>query len=216
MKTTITVWDLPLRLFHWLLVFAVIGAYFTGKLGGNLTDWHDRLGGFILGLLVFRLIWGFVGTTHARFSNFVPNFSKLTTYIKGDWQGVGHNPAGALAVIALLSTLLFLAITGLFANDDIAFEGVWFHLISKELSDKLSGWHSLAFNVLLGIIIFHLAALIFYQVVKKTNLILPMLTGKKQLSDNFVSSSISSIKTSHFIFTLLAATFIVWGVWHIG
>ncbi|MEI7839912.1 MAG: cytochrome b/b6 domain-containing protein [Methylococcaceae bacterium] len=216
MKTTITVWDLPLRLFHWLLVLAVIGAYVTGKLGGNLTDWHDRLGGFILALLVFRFIWGFVGTTHARFINFMPNFSKLTAYFNGDWQGVGHNPAGALAVIALLMTLLFLVITGLFANDDIAFEGAWFHLISKELSDKLSNWHSLAFDVLLGLVVSHLAALIFYQVVKKTNLVLPMLTGKKQLPDNFTFSSTVPVKTSHFIFTLLAATLIVWGVWHIG
>ncbi len=216
MKTTVTVWDLPLRLFHWLLVLAVIGAYFTGKLGGNLTDWHDRLGGLILGLLVFRLVWGFVGTNHARFINFIPNLSKLNAYFKGDWQGIGHNPAGALAVLALLVTLLFLVITGLFANDDIAFEGAWFHLISKELSDKLSGWHSLAFNVLLGLVVLHLAALIFYQVVKKTNLVLPMITGKKQLSDDFASSSISPIKTSHFIFTLLAVSLIVWSVWHIG
>ena len=152
MKISVYIWDWPLRLFHWLLVLAVIGSFATGKLGGNLTDWHARLGGLMLGLLVFRLIWGFIGTTHAKFVNFFPTISRLTQYFKGEWQGVGHNPGGALAIIALLATLTTLVATGLFANDDIGFEGPLFHLIDKELSDKLSGWHATLVNILIGLV----------------------------------------------------------------
>ena len=132
MKISVHIWDWPLRLFHWLLVLAVVGSFATGKLGGNLTDWHARLGGLVLGLLVFRLIWGFIGSTHARFANFFPTFSRLALYLRGEWQGVGHNPAGALAIFALLATLALLVATGLFANDDIGFEGPLFHLVDKE------------------------------------------------------------------------------------
>jgi cytochrome b len=213
MKVNVHIWDWPLRLFHWLLVLAVIGAYTTGKLGGNLTDWHARFGSLILGLLVFRLIWGFIGSTHARFASFFPTFSRLAAYIKGEWQGVGHNPVGALAVIALLGTLIFLVATGLFANDDIAFEGPLFNLIDKDLSDKLSGWHSLAFNLLLGLVGLHVTAIVFYQRVKKTNLVLPMLTGKKQLPKTLAPSSIRPVGPLRVIITLLISVSVVWGVW---
>lgn len=213
MKVSVPIWDWPLRLFHWLLVLAVVGAYTTGKLGGNLTDWHARFGSLILGLLVFRLIWGFIGTTHARFANFFPTVSRLIAYVKGEWQGVGHNPAGALAVIALLSTLIFLVATGLFANDDIAFEGPLFHLIDKEVSDKLSGLHSSAFDILLGLVGVHVAAIVFYQRVKKTNLVLPMLTGKKHLPKTLAPHANSSVGPLRFVFTLLVSVSIVWGVW---
>lgn len=213
MKVNVHIWDWPLRLFHWLLVLAVIGAYTTGKLGGNLTDWHARFGSLILGLLVFRLIWGFIGSTHARFASFFPTFTRLAAYIKGEWQGVGHNPVGALAVIALLGTLIFLVATGLFANDDIAFEGPLFNLIDKDLSDKLSGWHSSAFNLLLGLVGLHVAAIVFYQRVKKTNLLLPMLTGKKQLPKTLAPSSIRPVGPLRVIISLLISVSVVWGVW---
>ena len=122
MSVTIQIWDLPLRLYHWLLAVAVSAAIVTGELGGGLIDWHGRIGLFVLGLLVFRLLWGFVGTTHARFSQFFPTPGKLLAYLKGQWQGHGHNPLGALSVLALLGVLATLVGAGLFANDDIAFQ----------------------------------------------------------------------------------------------
>lgn len=213
MKVTVTIWDWPLRVFHWLLVIAVVGAYATGKLGGNLTDWHGRLGSLVLGLLVFRLIWGFIGTTHARFSSFFPTTSKLKAYVKGEWQGAGHNPVGALAVFTLLATLIFLVVTGLFANDDIAFEGPLFNSIDKALSDKLSGWHDWMVNGLLGLVAVHVAAIVFYQRIKKTNLVLPMLTGKKQLPDDLQSAEIGRVSNLRITLILLVAVAIVWTVW---
>jgi cytochrome b len=215
MKETVHIWDWPLRLFHWLLVIAVVGAYVTGKLGGDLTDWHGRIGGLILGLLVFRIIWGFVGTTHARFASFFPTFSRLAAYFKGNWQGVGHNPVGALSVLALLAVLTVLAATGLFANDDIAFEGPLFSLIDKSLSDKLSGIHALALDVLMVLLALHLAAIAFHQLVKKNNLVLPMLTGRKQVP-KAQASSIPAVGALRFLMTVVISSTLVWSIWSGG
>ncbi|MGZ5001190.1 MAG: cytochrome b/b6 domain-containing protein [Methylomonas sp.] len=213
MKIEVHVWDWPLRLFHWLLVLSVVGAYTTGTLGGEWTDWHGRFGSLVLGLVVFRLVWGFIGSTHARFVNFFPTFSRLLAYLKGEWHGVGHNPAGALAVFALLTTLLFLVGTGLFANDDIGFEGPLFHLIDKDFSDKLSGFHLRAVNVLLILVGIHVAAIVFYQHVKKADLVKPMLTGKKQLPRSLAPSSVQPVGALRVAVSLLLAVSVVWSVW---
>lgn len=181
MTVKIKVWDWPLRLFHWLLVLAIGAAVVTGKLGGALTDWHGRAGLLILGLLVFRLVWGFVGSTHALFSNFFPTPARIAVYLRGSWRGHGHNPLGALAVFALLGVLAVQVVTGLFANDDIAFQGPLCDLVDKSLSDKLTGWHSRAFYILLWLVGLHVAAIVFHARVKKHNLVIPMLTGNKQV-----------------------------------
>ncbi len=213
MKVEVYVWDWPLRLFHWLLVIAVTGAYITGQLGGELTEWHARFGSLTLGLVVFRLVWGFLGSTHARFANFFPNWSKLVAYIRGDWIGVGHNPLGALAVFALLGVLIILVGTGLFANDDIAFEGPLFSLIDKDLSDKLSGWHQRSVNVLLILLGLHISSILFYQLIKKADLVLPMLTGKKQMPRSLAPSDIRSAGPFRLLISLALASLVVWGVW---
>jgi cytochrome b len=211
MSVTIQVWDLPLRLFHWLLALSVVSAIVTGELGGNLIDWHGRIGVLVLGLLVFRIIWGFVGSTHARFANFFPTPAKIAAYFKGQWQGHGHNPLGALSVIALLGVLAALVGTGLFANDDIAFNGPLFNLVSKSLSDKLSGLHSLSFNVLTALIALHIAAIIFYVRVKKHNLVAPMLTGKKVVPiDRAITVSNAGVR--RLLVALMISGVVVWGV----
>ncbi|ATG89892.1 cytochrome b/b6 domain-containing protein [Methylomonas koyamae] len=213
MKVEVHVWDWPLRLFHWLLVAAVVGAYWTGKVGGEWTDWHGRFGSAVLGLVVFRLVWGFVGSTHARFANFFPTFSRIAAYIRGEWLGAGHNPLGALAVFALLAVLIVLAGTGLFANDDIAFEGPLFDLIDKDLSDKLSGWHLRSVNVLLILVGVHVAAILFYQHVKKAGLIGAMLTGKKQLPRSLAPADATPAGPIRLIASIALALSVVWGVW---
>lgn len=212
----IQIWDLPLRLFHWLLVVAVAGAYVTAELGGNLTDWHGRIGALALGLITFRLVWGFAGTTHARFSSFAPTPARLIAYSKGNWQAHGHNPLGALSVFALLAALGWLVGTGLFANDDIGFQGPLFYLISKDSSDQLTAWHGLAFDWLAGLISLHLAAIAYYGLVKKTNLITPMITGKKAISQAEITAAESKPVTSTakqviaVVFAIGIAAVIVW------
>jgi cytochrome b len=213
---TVSIWDLPLRLFHWLLVASMIGAYVTAKLGGALMDWHGRLGFFILGLLIFRLVWGFIGSPHARFSSFFPTFSRVAAYLRGRWQGVGHNPLGGLFILAVLAALALQVGTGLFANDDIAFEGPLVGYVDKALSDRLTGWHSLLFNLLLGLVLLHLAAIIYYRWAKKNNLVLPMLTGKKRVpaavADKVGLSQPIRFGALRFILSVSISGILVWGI----
>ncbi|TAL50157.1 MAG: cytochrome B [Methylovulum sp.] len=214
MKATIRIWDFPTRLFHWLLVVSVAAAYITATLGGNLMDWHGRIGALILGLLIFRYIWGFIGTTHARFGSFFPTPRRLAAYLKGRWHGTGHNPLGALAVFALLTDLSVLVATGLCSSDDIAFAGPLFSLVDDEsISDTLSALHAQAFNVLLALLVLHLTAIAYYRWVKKTNLLAPMLTGKKEVPRALATSSYTGGGVSRFFMTVLISGAVVWGVW---
>ena len=175
----IKVWDLPTRVFHWTLFLAVTASILTGLQGGNWIAWHERAGLLILGLLVFRLLWGLLGSTYARFAQFFPTPRRLLAYLRGYWHEEGHNPLGALSVIALLSVLLFQAVSGLFSNDDIAFNGPLYDLVSKATSDWLSSLHRQGLWVILGLVGLHILAVLFYTLVRGNNLIRPMITGWK-------------------------------------
>lgn len=178
----IHLWDLPTRLFHWLLVLSIAGAIISGEIGGGLIDWHGKIGIFIVGLIAFRLVWGLLGSTYARFAHFFPTSAKLKAYLRGEWRGLGHNPLGALSVFGLLGLVAFQVLSGLVANDDISFYGPLFDLVSKDLSNRLTGLHHLASKLLLALIALHLAAIVYYAHVKKENLVKPMLTGWKESS----------------------------------
>lgn len=171
------VWDLPTRLFHWLLVAAVAGAFVTAKLGGALMVWHGRLGLLILGLIVFRLIWGVIGPTYARFATFVRGPRMILAYLTGRWRGLGHNPMGALSVLAMLAVLLTQALTGLFSSDDIAYTGYLAHRVDGELSARLTGLHQTLETLLILFVSLHVFAIVFYAWRKQQNLVKPMLTG---------------------------------------
>jgi len=173
----IQVWDLPTRLFHWLLAATVVGAVITAEIGGNAMECHGRLGLAAIGLIVFRLVWGLAGSTYARFAQFFPRPALIQAYLKGQWQGVGHNPLGALAVFALLLLVAAQAVTGLFANDDISYRGYLYALGGGDLSDRLTGLHKLLSDFLIILVALHVAAIAFYLRVRKTNLVRPMITG---------------------------------------
>jgi cytochrome b len=177
----ILVWDLPLRLFHWLLVLLVVVSFVSAKIGGNAMQLHMLSGYTVLTLLLFRILWGFLGSTHARFASFVRGPVKVISYLRGHDAGrhPGHNPAGAWSVIFMLLALLLQAATGLFANDDIATEGPLAKLVSKALSDRITGVHHLNVKLLLVLIGLHLSAIVFYLFHKRENLVKPMLTGFK-------------------------------------
>jgi cytochrome b len=157
----------------------VAGAIVTGQLGGGWIEWHGRIGIFIVGLLAFRLIWGVAGSTYARFAQFMPTPSRIRAYLRGAWKGEGHNPLGALSVFALLGLLAVQAATGLVANDDIAFFGPLYDLAGREWSNRLTGLHHLLANVLMILAGLHVAAIGFYAVARKRNLVKPMITGWK-------------------------------------
>ena len=177
----VLVWDLPLRLFHWLLVLLVVTSFVSAKIGGNAMQLHMLSGYAVLALLLFRILWGFLGSTHARFASFVRGPASVIAYLRGrSAQGhLGHNPAGAWSVIFMLAALLLQAATGLFANDDISTEGPLAKLVSKALSDRITGVHHLNVKLLILLIGMHLSAIVVYLVYKRENLVKPMLTGFK-------------------------------------
>jgi cytochrome b len=179
----IRVWDLPTRLFHWALFLAVVGSFVSADEGGNALDWHARFGYFILSLLLFRLIWGVVGSHYARFLNFIKSPQMVLVYLKNPTEIAGHNPLGALSVIALLGFLLLQAVTGLFASDDIAFEGPLSKYVSSNWVEFLTSAHRLNESVLIGLIALHVGAILYYRWFKKVNLVKPMITGDKEWAE---------------------------------
>lgn len=176
----IRVWDLPTRIFHWVLVLLIAAMIVTGKVGGNLIDWHGRIGLALVALIAFRIVWGFAGSTYARFASFFPTPYRLRAYLRGEWSTPGHNPLGALSVFGLLGLIVLQLATGLIGNDDIAFRGPLFELVGKTLSDRATGLHKLMTNLLIALIVLHVAAIVFYARVKKDDLVKPMLTGWKE------------------------------------
>jgi len=177
-------WDVPTRVFHWALVGCVLGAYLTGE-DGDL-DLHQQFGQAIIGLVLFRLLWGFAGSEPSRFSTFLRGPGAVAEYVRKTRSGrhpvfLTHNPLGALSVVALLAVVLLQAGLGLFASDDILFEGPLYGWVSYDTSQTLTGLHHQAFNLVLAMVILHLVAVLGYLVLLQTDLISPMLTGRKHV-----------------------------------
>lgn len=191
----IRVWDLPIRLFHWILVLLIAVSITTQQIGGNAMEWHFLSGYAVLTLIAFRLIWGLAGTRYARFSDFIHGPAAVIAYLRGG-SGVaaarydGHNPVGSLSVLALLGTILAQAVSGLFANDDIANEGPLVKFISKDLSDRFTWFHTemsaWALYFLIGL---HIAAIAYYHAGRKQNLLKPMITGDKEVDTDAPSAN---------------------------
>ncbi len=178
----IRVWDLPIRLFHWLLVLCIIGSIISVNLGGNAVQWHAYFGYSILTLLIFRIIWGFVGSTHARFLSFVPTPKSLLNYLSGKSLHVlGHSPLGALSVFALLFALSVQVTTGLFVDDEIAFQGPLAKYVSSSTVSLLSQIHEANQFVIYILITVHIAAIVYYRKFKGEDLIKPMINGDKEI-----------------------------------
>jgi len=173
------VWDLPVRVTHWALVLAVAGCWATHYAGVEWFAWHRRFGYTVLVLAAFRIVWGFVGTRHARFASFVRGPQVLLGYLRERGGGaVGHNPFGALSVVALLASLLLQACTGLFANDEIMNMGPFYGWIAPELSNRITSLHRASSDWLLAMIGLHLAALVFYVRFRRQPLVRAMITGR--------------------------------------
>lgn len=190
---SIHVWDIPTRLFHWILVGLVIFSFITGKIGVTAMRYHEWSGFAILVLVGFRIVWGFIGGRRSRFSNFLKGPAAVIRYAssllrKDSKAHIGHNPLGGWSIIAMLISLLIQVGTGLFANDDILTEGPLYALVSKQTSDWLTGVHHLNQKVLLVLVLIHIAAVFFYLIAKRENLIKPMITGSKVWHQNIESA----------------------------
>jgi len=183
----VQVWDVPVRLFHWLLVLLFGVSWYTGKNGGiDEMTWHMWSGYALLALLAFRVLWGLVGSTSARFSQFIYGPRAATAYVAALTQRkpsnyLGHTPLGGWMVVAMLLALLVQVGTGLFANDDIFVEGPLFAWVSKATSDWLTTVHKWNFELLLVLAGVHLAAVLYYALALRENIVTPMFTGRKRL-----------------------------------
>jgi cytochrome b len=178
------VWDLPVRVFHWALALLVISQLVTAALGGNAMQVHAFGGYAILALVLFRILWGFFGGTHARFRDFVRAPAAVVRYAKSILGGPhathrGHNPLGGWSVLVMLGSLLVQAATGLFANDDVMMEGPLAKHVSERASKIATAIHDVNAAILFTLVAIHIAAVLFYWLAKKEDLIVPMITGRK-------------------------------------
>ena len=190
-QKSVRVWDLPTRVFHWALVVCVTGLAASGLIGGSALAWHFWFGYTVLALLLFRMVWGLVGGRWSRFGAFIYGPRSVLNYVKGKGKpehSVGHSPLGALSVFALLAFLLAQVATGLMSDDEIAFSGPLAHRVSNATVQLATFYHAdVGKWVLLGLILLHLAAIIFYQR-RKHRLLDAMLHGDKELAVAVASS----------------------------
>jgi cytochrome b len=171
---------LPVRLVHWLLAALIAFCWWSAEY--EHLDWHFWSGYAVLMLLIFRLLWGFVGSSTARFATFIRGPRALAAYLKGKWRGIGHTPLGALSVVALLLLTAVDVGLGLVAiDDDGLYEGPLAQFVSVDTAERATGLHDTLFNWLLGLIILHLCAILYYRLFRGKRLVSPMITGRAAL-----------------------------------
>jgi len=191
----VRVWDLPTRVFHWVLALCVIGSVVTAKIGGNALEWHMRLGYVVFTLLAFRVLWGLLGGRWSRFASFAYAPGTLWRYLRGasrpdEHHDVGHSPLGALSVFALLAILAVQVGTGLFADDEIATTGPLNKFVASSTGLALTAWHKgWGQALIITLVVLHVAAIVFYLVAKKRNLVRPMWSGDKALPPGVPASA---------------------------
>jgi cytochrome b len=217
--TRVRVWDLPTRIFHWLLAVCVISSIISGLRGGNALEWHMRLGYASFALLLFRIVWGLVGGRWSRFASFIYAPRTILRYLRGEHRAgehleVGHNPLGAFSVFGLLALLALQVGTGLFADDEIASTGPLIKYVSGATSLALTRWHKLSGEwLIVALILLHIAAIVFYRFRKKQDLLRPMIHGDKLLSAE-VPASRDTARTRLLALALIAlcAGLVAWVV----
>lgn len=209
-------WDIPTRVFHWSLVLLLCTSWWTAENGEMV--WHNRSGYAVLTLLIFRIVWGFVGSDTARFSQFVKNpravFSHLRNFNQSESKKSywGHNPAGGWSVVLLILLMLTQVTLGLFAEDVDGNSGPLSHIVGYDANLLAAETHEILFDIILFFVVVHIVAVFFYLLFKKDNLIIPMLTGKKQIRADTNEESAVKIAPLWLAGILLVATvgFVWW------
>jgi cytochrome b len=214
------VWDFPVRVFHWSLVLAFVGAYITHRAGIEYFKYHVWCGYAVIVLLSFRIIWGLVGTRHARFWNFIRGPVTTGRYTVAVLRGkekhyAGHNPLGALMVVALLASLSVQALAGLFANDEIFNLGPLYAYVSAQRSLELTSLHRQLFYWILAAVVLHVVAVIAHRIFKKEKLVKAMIVGRKPAE--FVKPA-DEIKSSRIwlaaVIVVVVASTLAWIIKH--
>ena len=208
----VRVWDLPTRVFHWALV-ALVVALWISAISGWMTV-HYVCGVAALVLVSFRIIWGFLGSTTARFTHFAASPRRVVAYLREVRDGVevrhaGHNPAGGWMVMTFLLLVLAQAGLGLFANDEFDFKGPLAELVSGKRSDLLTRVHVFLFDAILVCIWVHVCAISFYALVKRDNLIGPMLHGSKSPERVPADSRLTFVSTARALLVLVVVAGVI-------
>jgi cytochrome b len=191
-----TIWDAPVRIVHWSFVILLPALWWSWK-SGDMTL-HKQLGIVMLGLILFRLGWGIVGSATARFATFVKGPRGIWAYLRRSADAdapplVGHNPLGGLSVVAMLGLLGLQVGLGLFAQDIDGLEsGPLNYLVSYDMADAAREAHETVFNVILALVALHVTAILFYLLVRRDNLIGPMIRGRRAMSANTAAPKIAS------------------------
>ncbi len=207
-RTRVRVWDAPTRLFHWLVVIAVAVSWWTGDSGR--LEWHRWSGYLLLGLVLFRVYWGFFGGSTARFAGFVRGPRAIIDYLRGRAAATpGHNPLGALSVLLLLAMLLAQVVLGLFAVDVDGIESGPLSLyVSFEAGRTAAHWHHRVFDALLWLIALHILAIAWYLVVRRDNLVAAMLHGTREYPG--APQPLRSASALRFVVGVLLAAALTW------
>lgn len=218
---TVRVWDLPTRLFHWVLAAAVVGSVVSAKIGGAAMLWHFRFGYLVFALLVFRLLWGLLGGRWSRFASFLYSPAVTLRYLRGraaphERLDVGHSPLAALAVLAVLSVLAVQVATGLVGDDEIASVGPLNRYVSSATGLAATAWHKTWGQwTILGLVALHIAAVALYAW-RGRNLVAPMLHGDKSLPAGTPASDDALAMRLRALVLALASALAVWAVVRLG
>jgi cytochrome b len=180
----VRVWDLPTRIFHWAMVASVLALAISGWIGGNAMVWHFRFGHTVLALLLFRIVWGLVGGRWSRFGAFIYSPRSVIAYLRGKGRpedSVGHSPIGAVSVFAMLAVLMAQVSSGLFSDDEIAFQGPLSRFVSNASVSLATNYHkNIGKWLLLALVVLHISAVGIY-LWRKHNLLGAMLHGDKDV-----------------------------------
>ena len=209
----VKVWDLFVRLSHWLIVLLVISAWLSANYGDAEFKWHTWNGYAVFVLVSSRILWAVVGSTTAQFKHFVKLPHTVFYYLHDviqnkDVEYLGHNPAGGWMVVVILFVLLAQTITGMFSSDDIVSEGPFVYYASSDMVKSMTGWHHFLFDALIVLVVLHVAAVLYHQFIKKEKLIQAMFNGNKANHNNEnLSLKFRPFYIAVFIIALIAFAF---------
>lgn len=172
-------WDLPTRIFHWALVLLMVLAWWSGE--EENYDLHQWVGYLAIALVLSRIVWGFIGSTHSRFSDFMVGPSGLARYLRGEGaDSPGHNPLGGWSILVMILLILAQGVSGLFNADDVLFSGPLYYAADSGFRDAMGAYHEIGFNVLMGFVLLHLLAVGYYQFLRGEKLLQAMISGRAE------------------------------------
>ncbi|MEP2979826.1 MAG: cytochrome b/b6 domain-containing protein [Lentilitoribacter sp.] len=188
----VKVWDVYIRIFHWLLLICILVSFISFRL--DEMDIHFISGHCVLALLIFRVIWGVIGSRTALFHTFIKGPGAILNYVKNPssekFKGmIGHSPIAALSVIAMLVVISVQVGTGLISDDEILLQGPLAKYVSGDMSYQATTYHGINAKLIIGLIVLHLAAIAFYRFIKKDDIVKPMVIGQKEVTEDYAEKA---------------------------